>query len=670
MRRHIIGIVLLMLTIGTVAQQTTDSIAVDTAINEQIDEPEALPKDTVINHTAKDAINAAVEAAEKLINESKNSSIRSIGRLDRRETTKFDPYDTLTMSSPGYEGLAGLDSIVGDFNVFLIGENHLYSKSNAKIWLKTIKYLHEYAGVRNIIFEYGASYGFLVNEYLQTKDSALFSSIVRFVYPAYSEAIKELAEYNSELPDSAKLYFAGIDIDRGVYPILKSLDYLLPEDIGMLPDSVLLHVQSIKSLAEYNKTKLLGIEEGERSYYGFNYKTAGSLDLIQSSFLNNEVLFQELLQDNFAQFKKIIVDQYDERKEWLSYRDLETVQEYIYRETQMYRRFQREYASRSGGWFGQFGRCHAIKKEVVNNSCEWYLFNSLADRIHTSNESGLKLMTIGQVYLNDDLFGTLHEEDTDLFDSYIKAMDYNSVAFFDLRSDKAILRAFGDEFDYIIFNKYTTLNTGIYDKRKDTKRDEEDKMYISANLGFGSQEIDIDGINGLFSDSLTSVEFQSNIPVFIVHFNLSKGRFFSSLVYGVYADQERKEYGKSYMLSGYFVKSTYGFDLVKGAMYSVVPALGFSANSLNFEIREEEPISLPNAGIGNLRTTLFTNPSLAFDFELLAQVNLNRFTFGSNIGYVLDISKKDWRTNGEQITDSPNTSFTGVRWSTWVGWSF
>ena len=51
----------------------------------------------------------------------------------------FSDTDTLHLYEEDFNGLSMLDSVVPNFKVFLTGENHTYTESNARLWLKMIK---------------------------------------------------------------------------------------------------------------------------------------------------------------------------------------------------------------------------------------------------------------------------------------------------------------------------------------------------------------------------------------------------------------------------------------------------------------------------------------------------------------------------------------------------
>ncbi|MFT5817869.1 MAG: hypothetical protein ACI95K_001356, partial [Lentimonas sp.] len=256
----LIGVALCGIGIVAIAQeedvQATDTVE---AVLESADVEVLEEADSVLDAVIK-AVEDALEDAEAEIEDAvetvETSTTRSLGTPFIRDEITINSEDTLHLYDSSFAGLELLDDTLSQFRVFITGENHTYTESNARLWLKMIKYLHANAGVRNIMFEYGYTYGYLVNEYLQTGDTTLFSSIDQFAYKEYSAVIKELREFNEELPDSAKLYFAAIDIDRGIYPVAKMLAHMLPADSVPVPDSIYLHVASLKSLMEYNDFKL------------------------------------------------------------------------------------------------------------------------------------------------------------------------------------------------------------------------------------------------------------------------------------------------------------------------------------------------------------------------------------------------------------------------------
>ena len=638
--------------------------------------------------SAVDAVIRAVEDAEAEIEEAaaedveiedavetvETSTTRSLGTPFIRDEISINDEDTLHLYDSSFAGLELLDDTLSQFKVFITGENHSYTESNARLWLKMIKYLHANAGVRNIMFEYGYTYGYLVNEYLQTGDTTLFSSIDQFAYKEYSAVIKELRQFNEELPDSAKLYFAAIDIDRGIYPVAKMLANMLPADSVPVPDSIYLHVASLKSLMEYNDFKLDEQDDETSSYLrgrGFTFKTGATLDLVQKNFLKYKELYKEYLGDGYAAFENIIVNKYNDRKLWEEYETDGAIQEYIYRENYMHQNFLKEQAAHPGNWFGQFGRCHTTKAQQTSNSCEWFKFNSLADRIKNTKGGEFKdaVMTIAIVYDSDRNFGPDRSGEYALFNKYFEDLPVNRIALVDLSKDTALNKSFGTDFNYLFVNSFTQYGSS-YEYLNDLESEEDIKIKILG--GYTQTLLNLNDLSQRFIDDGSRQSFDNFGTSWELTFMAQDERTAIGFTFGSYLKEEQTVDTTDYTLSGYYVKDFAYVDLLKNSKWlDLMPGVGVGYNKLKMKSVETTSVpNLSNGFFGETKTSFYTNDAFVFDLGFILDVNIKKLTIGYQSGYILDVSKKHWKSNGKIDKTTPETSFTGAYSKVRVGFNF
>jgi hypothetical protein len=676
----LIGVALCCIGVLASAQeedvQATDTVeaVLESADVEVLDEADSAV-DAVIR-AVEDAEVEIEEAAEELEMEDavEGTTTRSLGTPFTREEITINDEDTLHLYDSSFAGLELLDDTLSQFKVFITGENHTYTESNARLWLKMIKYLHANAGVRNIMFEYGYTYGYLVNEYLQTGDTTLFSSIDQFAYKEYSAVIKELREFNEELPDSAKLYFAAIDIDRGIYPVAKMLAHMLPADSVPVPDSIYLHVASLKSLMEYNDFKLDEQDDETSSYLrgrGFTFKTGATLDLVQNNFLKYKELYQEYLGDGYAAFENIIINKFNDRKQWEEYESAGAIQEYIYRENYMHQNFLKEQAAHPGNWFGQFGRCHTTKAEQTSNSCEWFKFNSLADRIKNTKGGEFKdaVMTIAIVYDSDRNFGPDRSGEYALFNPYFEDMPVNRIALVDLSKDTALNKSFGTDFDYLFVNSFTQYGSS-YEYLNDWESESDIRIKILG--GYTQTLLNLNDLSQRFINESSSQGFDNLRTSWEFTFMAQDERTSTGFTFGSYLNEKQSVDTTDYTLSGYYVKNFVYIDLLKNAKWlDVMPGVGVAYNKL--KMKSEETTSVPNLSngfFGETKTSFSTNDAFVFDLGFIIDLNIKKLTIGYQSGYILDVSKKHWKSNGKIDETTPETSFTGTYNTVRVGFNF
>lgn len=635
-----------------------------------------------IESVKADTLRLVVDNApeEEIIIDSLNSeitttkSVRTLGSSFAKDSIYINDDDTIHLYDNSFDGLHMLDDQVEGYKVFINGENHTYTESNARLWLKMIKYLHANAGVRNIMFEYGYSFGYLVNEYLQTGDTSLFNSLDQFAYDEYSSVIEELKNFNDSLPSDQKLYFAAIDIERGIYPVAKMLDFILPDDSVSIPDSISLHVLSLKSLAEYNDFKLDEADNGVTSSgytSGFNFRTGATLKLVYDNFKEHKEYYKQYLKDNYTLFEDIIINKYESREKWVEYESSNAIQEYIFREDYMHKQFLKEYDEHPGNWFGQFGRCHTTKTKQNNNSCEWFKFSSLAERIKNTDGDMFKdaVMTMAIVYDNDRNFGPDKVSTSELFDKYFEDMTQNSLSLLSLSGDSAINAAYGTDFDYLILSTYNQFGSSynyLFDEEEEDER-------FKLTFGYGNQDFNLDRLNSQFLNQGSISTFSTSKAYWEIMLIGHKDKFSTSTSFGKLIKESVVLGPNSYELTGYYVKDIFYYPFfTDNAWIDFSPGLGFGYSNLSLNTTETNSNSqdLNNGFLGEVKNTKYVNDAFVFDIGAIIDINLKWLTFGYHGGYNLDVSNKRWKSNREHLNDSPWTSLSGLYGTVRIGVNF
>ena len=631
----------------------------------------------VLAQSAKKDSTGLKQSAGKSKVDSSISSTRTLSGFSKRDRVYLSDKDTIHLYDSGFDGLQILEGKLSDYKVFITGENHMYTESNARLWLKMIKYLHANAGVRNIMFEYGYSYGYLVNEYLQTGDTTLFNSIDQFAYEEYSAMLKDLKVFNDNLPYGDKLYFAAIDIDRGVYPLAKVLGHLLPDKSADMPDSIEVHIQSIRSLTAYNDFKLVE-EDDINSVYtsgnGFKYKTLNTLRLAHQNFLSHKSLYRQYLGDNFAKFESIMDTKYKAREQWVKFESDGAIQEYIYRETYMHQQFIEEQAAHDGNWFGQFGRCHTTKDFQNSNSCEWFQFSSLADRIESTKGGAFeeKVMTMAIVYLEDMNFGPETKDDSKLLNKYFEDMSANSISINDISGDSALSERFYTDFNYIIFNTHTARGNSYSNLNKE--KNDEDDFIGKLMFGYSFNSVGLENLNARIAEDGGLSSFNTMKPAKELSFEIGSKKFYTAAIFGLYNDEQLILNNLEYSLSGFFVKDQFFFNMThKKKRFDILPGIGIGYAKLNLNTNQTNSLATPDladAFLGEKRNVNYINDALNIDFGVILDFNIKHFSFGLEDGYLVDLSNKKWKSGKEELNSSPSTSFTGWHHKFRVGISF
>ena len=101
-----------------------------------------------------------------------------------------------------------------------------------------------------MFLEQGYSWGWMLDKYLQTGDTAVLHILNNYSYSIYEKMFEELRAYNESLDSNDKIKVIGIDVERFFGLAVRTLSYLLPDKDP--PDEISLEVESLKGLAAYN----------------------------------------------------------------------------------------------------------------------------------------------------------------------------------------------------------------------------------------------------------------------------------------------------------------------------------------------------------------------------------------------------------------------------------
>ncbi len=567
--------------------------------------------------------------------------------------------DTLYISSDTFAGLELLAPFVNNYDVFINGENHTYLNSNAKLWTKMIKYLNKTAGLQSVMIEYGYSSGWLINEYIQTGDTSLYNVLESYSFKELAYAYKEMMEYNKTLPENKKLYFTGIDLERGIYSAAKVLGLLLPKN-KEIPDSIELHIESLQSLITYNDNMISDNNEDFTDYFQ-SYSSNTTIDQIIENFNAKNSLYQEYLGTNYVQFSKIIKG-LEDVKIWNQYEEDNATHQFVYREKYLYNRFLEEYKLKGGKFFGQFGRCHSATSIQEANSCNWYNFKSLAHRIQSSKEFNLKdkVFSIGIMY-NESYADEGWENLQDHIDSIFGELQDNTIVLYNLKGDTLMNNKLSDMFNLLFFNKFEPSKNYIYGIDEETDDDKydgkkESKSFISLNGGI--YNFNFKDLNKWF-DPIKQDAFKgqiSSIGFSIASYSKKMTQMFTIN----YFIGQKNKFNDSFSskLGGLAIHSQSGYNLTsKSKYFSVVPAWGLGFSNFLLEMTQTtNNANVMNGFLGEDKLITYYNPALTTDFSLNLEAKIKKIGLGLWGGYQFDLSNQQWYAK-ERLKKGPETSF-------------
>jgi hypothetical protein len=606
------------------------------------------------------------------------------------------PEDSLRLSEPdNFDGLELLEPYLDTKDIFILGENHTYLESNTKMWVKTFKYLHQKAGVRTIVVEYGEASVYLVNQYIKTGDKKYRDIIKNYAFPEYADAYDELQSYYESCDSSEKFEVIGIDLERGVHGGVKLLSLLLPED--QTPhDSIGLHVESIFGLTTYQDIVIFDKLEKERekddddittirkllnNYYN-KYSVKNTLKRVVENFNKFPEHYKSLVgEEDFPLFKRT-VNNIETLQQWNVLEEEDAIQDYNYRERFMYNNFINLIQTRGGKYFGQFGRCHAAQDLVEKNSCEWYYFKSLANRLKTSDKVDLedRIFSMGILYRSDDYSRELWEDAADAIEEEFEEVNANTVVLVDPTDNDELSDFFDDKFDLLAFNKNVPDSDHPYVDTDDLIGALEDDMKFKLLFSVNTTNIDLAPFNAAFDNHL-GFNFENVMNGFSVSVVTTTNKWFASRSdFAWFSPQQRDLLNTTQNtvaeISG-FGFSSHNMGNLGGniSFMDIMGGLGFSYYQLNADFtrfEENTTINSPSVDRGFLGTesvSRYTNPALTFDLVGQFDVDLKWLTFGVFAVQRFDVSKKEWRID-EIISNGPETSLRGLQIGYHIGFNF
>jgi hypothetical protein len=573
-----------------------------------------------------------------------------------------------------FQGLSFLDSHINEYNVFFSGENHSYAEANNKFQSEFFEYLIQNAGVRHFLMEAGYSRGKIMNDYVQTGDSAVYEMLKVGSFPVFVELYEALRKLYLKYSDSGISFMIhGIDVERSSTLPIFHLESLLPKDVIHYPDKIFLSIESIKAIAETNRVLYKRAVAGLPSSYSPNsymesFSLYNSVDTIVSEFRAHEDIYRNFLTENYEEFEKVIVT-LEEGRTWRQYNRLNLIQRNIYRENMMLRNFTRLLDSfPDGKFYSQMGRCHTSKGDN-EDVCGWLGFSSLVNRIRNMENPHVKdkVLSLG-IFYNMDVKLRDEKENPELY-TYLNKTPNGKIHLYKTQSTDTVL---SQRFTFLLIDrKSTTTELTYYNKKKEdshksTKSSYDDYTYMieigfqatthSANLSnLNNNFLSSAGIN-VFDPLMTSGGFYFNTADFAGN----SGRLFGMGVNFLSSQTGKLSNDSSVRLSGYNIdlRIAYITRLLRNVYLTFGADAGFFQRKL--VVSESFQISSVNGFVEKgSYDVIFRNPATLItphlSFKIIA---LGGIFFNFEGGYSLDISDQNWRRNRKLLSTSPETSWS------------
>lgn len=564
-----------------------------------------------------------------------------------------------------------LDESLEDKRVFFIGEDHRYRRSNSDFQLKLLRYLHDEAGVKNLIIEQGKSTAYIINKYVLDGQEEYKSIIQDYAYPYYYEFYVKLFEYNQTLPKEDRVRVHGIDMERSISNAYKALGLMTPKKKA--PKEIMTTIESIRGMAGYYDNYFSTIKEDSVTYNMWKFAGtmffdgATTLEGILTDFDANDSLFRAYIGDEFEIFSEII-EGLRGAKQWYEYQEQDAYQEWVLREEFMYQRFKEvltEYPEQK--FLGSFGRCHT-SKTIQDGWCDLYSFESLANRINNATDSATtdRVLTIGSYYPLSPYF---YKKNADVFviEGLSRLVKNDQVMIFKVDQDTIYENVQGN-FDFVVINKRKVEEEK---KAKEVMADLFENFssttdyMVHFDFALGRTEFDVGDFNAHMSNKgYTGLPTVTQYFQFAIQTNYRRGGFGFTMKatenYKLTNDATDSSIDlmnwDSHFEAFYDLIPSFKADLLLGGRlgvgsYFMTEKVNLPSNGQNSLISEQSLISTYNNYFGTIGA--FTQ----------ARVNFKYFTLGYSAGYNFDYSGDGIvNSEGDNVFDGTGLSASGLYW--------
>lgn len=360
------------------------------------------------------------------------------GIFAQEDSVKWSKYvhPLVIQGDSNFVSFEPLDEVVPQFSFFFTGEEHR-KKINTQLQLNFLLYLHQTAGVKNLVVEGGYSYGYLLNSYVKSGNERILDKALA-VAPICPDNMRlmyrEIFEYNQKLAEEDQIRVVGIDLEHTPELALQVLALQVPHKA--FPKTIKKRLNMVRSLHE--------------STYIDDRQVARMFKRLHKDMAKKEFDYKDFLGERYGIFKMIVentVAGYNFN--WLNI--ALSTKSWKVREDQMYRNFlavQREL--QQGGCYAQFGALHT----QLAKGLSWD-FPTIARQLNEKGSSPVqgKVMAITRYLRNfEDEYSNWKEND-DLEDmiQYVEKAYPDRVVLCRLTGDNSPFKNISKAFQYMIY---------------------------------------------------------------------------------------------------------------------------------------------------------------------------------------------------------------------------
>ncbi|MFP5470559.1 MAG: hypothetical protein ACLGGV_03110 [Bacteroidia bacterium] len=584
-------------------------------------------------------------------------------------------YNQIFIDSNSTDDFSLIEKEFKDKRVVMLGENHLFRKSNYKLEFKILKHLNKHYGIDHLLLEFGYSIGWLADTYIQTGDTAIKEVVKDYFYPEFQALFDSIRTLNLSLDTiyCPQVRITSIDIERSIPIAVKVASMLLPSDSIHAHDSINFHIETIRSLASYSDRLIKKSSDNAEVnvfssgfYEDFNFYS--SIKPIIANVKKYEAHYRAYLGEDCEHFFKIF-EGLDKAEQWNDYLNSRAIQYVILREEYLYNSFIKYlHDNPEAKVLMQFGRCHTIP-DKTNSNCAFDAFKSLAYRIKHSNNSEIKgkIFTLPIVYLNSyaDGFSDDYTVGKHLVDS-LTIEDADGKLFLVKKNEQdSLIEEHFPGFDFFVLNTNNSSDDQIIDT---TEENYEDEYYQPEQFVFDlGVESGFTGYSTSFSEFTRQLNLSQNFsPIFRytnLFFDFQDDEGFVGMNVFFTPKQNIRKDSASYSLSVFGGSFKVGKQFISMNKKGIV-VLAIGNGYYHYTMGESIDLNWKSNSIfdnasNNQNRRIIRNPAYVLSIDSKAKYKLGGILLGISAGYNFDFSSKKWKNSGGFISDGPRNSLSG-----------
>jgi hypothetical protein len=562
------------------------------------------------------------------------------------------PLKEMNMKDYGSQVYSWMDPVLSEYQVFTTGEDFKYEVKDMEVQLNLLKYLGEHAGVNTVMMEFGLAEADYINQYLadgSRKDLGLMKDHLTETELMFFAQVQQL---NLKMEDREQIeLFAVGHIDNSELALIKMEEWLRGIKVK---SEFKAQVQSLRAAAYlvYKKHHMYDRLKEIAPFYSFPDVTL--------NFDEALLQFVTHAKANSSYYKSVVTSIRKEFNYFINYQfesltlrgvgasadpfSISDTKKRLFVESMMTEELEnnpRKTYYALLGWANQEELRREIRKDLMAFDVltgavkeEYKVFSILMLSNVSDEETEMHKIfenTIRKSLRRGYTYSTFKVDSTMTMNKRLNNVILMKAAKMSLRSEEEIYQVVESyKSFYLNYGLFGYVNNDIGDLNKSLKNTYPGFSDFKTELGVKFVDLTADLSGMVFKISHKWTEEEVSVPSQTEALKFSQ---FSTIGYG-------------------------GYNLFRSQKKLMGLMLGFGYAKSQLEFTEE--VSTPVPPFTQTKSILYENPSFVMDYMI--DFNIPVYSYigvGFNMGYVLDLSNPQWRTESSLVNSSPEFKNSG-----------